>query len=246
MSHVACTKGIWVDSGLLVVGSQIAHLTPGLSFGHNLCFGCPNGWCEPILDIYPSIDFQWYKYYFKARSFDPCNRALGIQESFWDSNSQHGSSLVNVRVHSLTLFALLGACEVTPGSPSWPTTFQPLALVVTPRLGLRQLWSKERPGIKLPIWLPTTKSRESTQFPYMQVACEIPLETSRQELQFCFRPHCNRRFTREVIGPQSCERHNCGNFRTKIHLDVAHVESCRVYYKGEGDGYEPYRHGHGW
>jgi hypothetical protein len=69
-------------------------------------------------------------------SFDPCNRALKIQKSFWDSNSQHGSSLGSVRVHSLTLFALLGACEVTPRSPSWPVTFQPFALVASPRLGL--------------------------------------------------------------------------------------------------------------
>jgi len=43
------------------VGSQIANLTFDLSFGHNLCFKCPNGSCEPILDIYVSIAFQWYK-----------------------------------------------------------------------------------------------------------------------------------------------------------------------------------------
>jgi hypothetical protein len=38
--------------------------------------------------------------------FDPCNHALKIQESFWDLNSQHGSSLGSVRVHALTLFAI--------------------------------------------------------------------------------------------------------------------------------------------
>jgi hypothetical protein len=76
-----------------------------------------------------------------VRSFDPCNYALKIRESFRDSNSQHGSSFVSVRVHSLTLFALPGACEVTPESPSWPATLQPLALVASPRLGLRQnMW----------------------------------------------------------------------------------------------------------
>ncbi len=61
MSHATCTQGNWVDFRLLVVGSQTANLTPGLSFGHNLCFRCPNGWCEPILDIYVSIAFQWCK-----------------------------------------------------------------------------------------------------------------------------------------------------------------------------------------
>jgi hypothetical protein len=58
MSHVACTQGNRVDSRLLVVGSQTANLTPGLSFAHNLCFKCPNEQCEPILDIYTSIYFQ--------------------------------------------------------------------------------------------------------------------------------------------------------------------------------------------
>jgi hypothetical protein len=33
-------------------------------------------------------------------------------------------------------FALLKARDVTPGLPSWPTTLQALALVVSPRLGL--------------------------------------------------------------------------------------------------------------
>jgi hypothetical protein len=137
MSHVACTYGNWVDSWLLVVGSQTANLTPGHSFGHNLCFRCPNGRCEPILDIYAPIAFQRYKERFKARSFDFYNRALKIWESFRDSNSQHGSSLGSVRVHSLTLFAFLGACGVTPRSPSWPATLSHLALVASPRLGLR-------------------------------------------------------------------------------------------------------------
>jgi hypothetical protein len=72
-------------------------------------------------------------------SFDPYNRALYIQESIWDSNSQHGISLVSVRVHSLTLFALSGTCDVTPGCPFWLTTLQALALVASARLGLRHL-----------------------------------------------------------------------------------------------------------
>jgi hypothetical protein len=51
MLHATWTRGNWVDSQLLVVGSQIANLTPVPSFGHNLCFRCPNGSCEPTLDI---------------------------------------------------------------------------------------------------------------------------------------------------------------------------------------------------
>ncbi len=137
MLHVAYTQGNPVNSRLLVVKNQIVSLTPDLSFGHNLCFRCPNGRHGPILDIYASIAFQWYKELFEAMSFDPCNYALKIQESIWDSNSQHGSSFGSVRVHSLTLFALPRACEVAPRSPSWLATLQPLVLVTSPRLGLQ-------------------------------------------------------------------------------------------------------------
>ncbi len=61
MSHATCMQVNWVGFRLLMFGSQIANLTPILSFGHNLCFRCPNGWCKPILNIYVLIDFQWYK-----------------------------------------------------------------------------------------------------------------------------------------------------------------------------------------
>ncbi len=47
-----------VDSRLFVVGSQIASLTPGPSFAHNLSCKCPNDSCEVILDIYTSRPFQ--------------------------------------------------------------------------------------------------------------------------------------------------------------------------------------------
>jgi hypothetical protein len=122
MLHVACTQVNQVNSRLLVVGSQTINLTHDLSFGHNLYFRCSNGRCEPNLDIYTSINFQWYKKLFKVMGFDPCNCAMKVWESIWDFNSQHGSSLGSVRVHALTLFALLGACDVTPWYSSWPTT----------------------------------------------------------------------------------------------------------------------------
>jgi len=47
-----------VDSRLFVVGSQIASLTPGPSFAHNLGCRCPNGQREAIFDIYASRPFQ--------------------------------------------------------------------------------------------------------------------------------------------------------------------------------------------
>jgi hypothetical protein len=39
--------------------------------------------------------------------------------------------------------------------------------------------------------LPTTKSRESTWFPCVQVVCNISLKSFWLGLQLCFRPHCN-------------------------------------------------------
>ncbi len=133
VSHSTWTHRGRVDSRLLVIGSQIANLTPSLSFCHNLCCRCPNGSCEPIFDIYTLIAFQWHKELFEARSFDSCNRALKIWESFRDSNSQHGWSLGSVKVHSLTLFALPRACEVTLESSSWPATLQPPCLGHEPK-----------------------------------------------------------------------------------------------------------------
>jgi hypothetical protein len=56
--HATCTQGNQVDSQLPMVESQIGSLTLDLSFGHNLCWKCPNGSCEPILNIYASIIFS--------------------------------------------------------------------------------------------------------------------------------------------------------------------------------------------
>jgi hypothetical protein len=75
-----------------------------------------------------------------------------------------------------------------------------------------ELWPKEGLKVKLAIWLPTNKSQESTQFPCMQMAYDISLKSSRQGLQLCFRPHLNQRSTRKIMGPQSRESPNFGNF----------------------------------
>jgi hypothetical protein len=79
--HSTYTHQNQVDSWLLVVGSQTANLTPDPSFNHNLCYRCPNGSCEAILDIYTSRPFQWYREHFNARCFDPCDWVL----NFWES-----------------------------------------------------------------------------------------------------------------------------------------------------------------
>jgi hypothetical protein len=51
-----------------------------------------------------------------------------------------------------------------------------------------KLWAKEGPGVKLPVWLPTTKSWESTSSRRLLKECNMALESSRGELQLWFKP----------------------------------------------------------
>jgi hypothetical protein len=55
-----------------------------------------------------------------------------------------------------------------------------------------KLWPREKPRVKL-------ASQEMTWFPCMQVACNMPLESSRLGLQLRFIPHPDWRSTQEVI-----------------------------------------------
>jgi hypothetical protein len=70
-----------------------------------------------------------------------------------------------------------------------------------------KLWAKEGPGVELPrvcqFWLPTTNSRESTRNTGLQTTCDIPLESSRRELQLRFRPRRDTRSARKVMRLQS-------------------------------------------
>ncbi len=79
-----------------------------------------------------------------------------------------------------------------------------------------KLWPKERSGVKLAIWLSTTKSRESTWVLCVQVACNTSLESSQQGLQLCFRPHPDQRSTHKVIALKRCGSFDFGNFGTPI------------------------------
>ncbi len=52
-----------------------------------------------------------------------------------------------------------------------------------------KLWAKEGPWVKWAIWLLTPKRQKSPWHPYVHVVCNIPLESSRQWLQLCFKTH---------------------------------------------------------
>ncbi len=104
--HATYTHIIQGDYWLLVVGSQIGTLTLNPSFNHNLCYKYSNGSWEPILDIYVSKVFQWYKEFFNTLKFDSLNLSLKIRNSI-------GIPTLKVRIdlgicgfipsHSLTL-----------------------------------------------------------------------------------------------------------------------------------------------
>jgi hypothetical protein len=109
-----------------------------------------------------------------------------------------------------------------------------------------KLWAKERSGVKLPIWLPTTKSRESC------LAC-------RQRATYRWKAlNESYNFASDLIVIKGLHKKLCAlkvarvpvatilglllrSPGTKSHLDVAFVEKHRVYYKGEGGGFPQVR-----
>jgi hypothetical protein len=132
MSHVVCSQVFRVDSRLFLVGSQTGNSTPGPSFGHNLCFICPNEQCEPILDIYVPRSLQWYKECHKPLSFDPLNRSLKFRESTGTPFPQVGVALGVWRL-SLTLSYTLGSLWCDSRASPWLAPLQPLCLGCEPK-----------------------------------------------------------------------------------------------------------------
>jgi uncharacterized Zn-finger protein len=66
-----------------------------------------------------------------------------------------------------------------------------------------KLWAKEGPGVKLAVWLPTTKSRESTCSRCALWECDMAFESSLWGLQLWFRPRPDRRSGRGAMKSQS-------------------------------------------
>jgi hypothetical protein len=131
MSHIVCRQINRVDSWLCLVGSQIGNLTPGPSFGHNLCFRSLNEQCDPILDIYVSRTFQWYKELYKPLGFDPCNCSLKFRESTRTPSPKVGVALgvwVFTPSHSFTLSYTPRSMWCDSSASSWPAPSQCLCL----------------------------------------------------------------------------------------------------------------------
>jgi hypothetical protein len=107
-----------------------------------------------------------------------------------------------------------------------------------------KLWAKEGPGVKLIIWLPTTKSRESTSSRHPIWVCDMALERFWLGLQLWFRPRRDRTLQSGVMAVQSSGSPagtisglHFGSPVNLCHLDVASMASCREYYTGEDSGF---------
>jgi hypothetical protein len=98
---------------------------PDLSFDHNLCFRCLNESCKPILDIYVSIAFQWYKKLLKEMGFDLYNRFMKIRKSTRTSTPKMG-------VH-LGVWMFMFTFSHTLGLLSWPMFLQAPCLDCEPK-----------------------------------------------------------------------------------------------------------------
>jgi hypothetical protein len=115
-----------------------------------------------------------------------------------------------------------------------------------------KLWAKEGPGVKLAVWLPTTKSRESTSCRTPNGECNTALERSRRGLQVWFRRRRDQTSQSGVMSSQSpgtppgtisgqFRDSNLGVPGKKSHLDVVPETWCREYYMGEGGGFPQVR-----
>jgi len=123
-----------------MVRSQTASLTPSPSFGHNLCFRCPNEQWEPTLDIYVPRAFQWYKERYKPLSFDPSTWSLKFWESTGIPSPKVGVALGVWGFTPSHFPTLPGVCDVIPALSLGPHSCNPFALVASTKLGLRQDW----------------------------------------------------------------------------------------------------------
>jgi hypothetical protein len=107
-----------------------------------------------------------------------------------------------------------------------------------------KLYPKERPGVKLPIWLPTTKSQKSPDFlawkwrvTYRWKALDegynFPLNLiSINDLHAkLWAPKVARIPVVGISGPP------LGSPETKWHLGASPMAKHRVYYKAEGGGF---------
>jgi hypothetical protein len=107
-----------------------------------------------------------------------------------------------------------------------------------------KLWAKEGPGLNLPVWLPTTKSRESTFPDVASRSVTWHLKALDESYNFCLdlvpiRVWGEELWASKVPGlqPRIVSGLQLGSPEKKSHSDVASAVRSREYYMGEGGGF---------
>jgi hypothetical protein len=107
-----------------------------------------------------------------------------------------------------------------------------------------KLWAKEGPGVKLAVWLPTTKSQESTSSGHPIWECDTSLERSPRGLQLWFKLRCDPTLKSGVMSSQNLGTPTgtisglqLESLGKKSHLDVGSAEWRKEYCMGEGGGF---------
>ncbi len=139
MWHVAWSQVNLVDSRVLMVGSQIANLTPGLSLPIT---------CFVDVQMAHARPFWTSTLQELSNDIENSSRQGGLTPAIalWRFGSPFGTPTPNMGVH-LGVWRFIPSHSLhsrklwnAPGSLTGPVTLQPLALVASPRLGLRQVY----------------------------------------------------------------------------------------------------------
>jgi hypothetical protein len=104
-----------------------------------------------------------------------------------------------------------------------------------------KLWPKERTGVKLPIWLPTTKSWELPWFTCVQVACHILLESSwwgiQLDLDFTSIRGLHKKLWASKVTGVPILRLSTFESQDKMTFGCRPHGQAQKNYKREGDGF---------
>jgi hypothetical protein len=107
-----------------------------------------------------------------------------------------------------------------------------------------KLWSKEGSGVKLAIWLPITKSWESTRPGVCRWSATHRWKAFEESYKFAWDLIPIRGLSWELWAPkfpgvqtETISGFLFGSPGTKSHLDAGVVEQRKEYYMGEGGGF---------
>jgi len=107
-----------------------------------------------------------------------------------------------------------------------------------------KLWSKEGSEVKLPIWLPTTKCRESTHPGVCRLSATHCWKALKESYKFAsdlvsIRGQNKKLQTPKVprVQTETVSGLHFGSPRKKCHSNASAAESHREYYMGEGGGF---------